>query len=297
MKSFTLEMALRHPVSTYVLVAFAVTWGVWVPRALVNQGLLDWQWPLLLGKAWTYGPALAALAVTAALGGRPALRQIAAAVARWNVGWRWYALVLLVPFAVSGLAMLVHERATGQPAAWPVQQPADLLVLPFLLLILALTDGLGEEIGWRGFMLPRLQSRLSPLSASVLLGAVWSVWHLPLLWTHGAPLEGRSFLLLILQLIPTAILFTWVFNHTRGSVLVAILLHASQNLAGPPVPLPDAGLFTPYLLTVAFKWTLAIVVLSADPRFRVWNAPSTAARPAAAATEAHQDQPRHQPAG
>ena len=119
-----------------------------------------------------------------------------------------------------------------------------------------------------------------------------------LLWTHGAPLEGRSFLLLILQLIPTAILFTWVFNHTRGSVLVAILLHASQNLAGPPVPLPDAGLFTPYLLTVAFKWTLAIVVLSADPRFRVWNAPSTAARLAAAATEAHQqDQPRYQPTG
>ena len=109
MKSFASGMAWRHPVSTYVLVAFGVTWAVWVPRAFVNQGLLDWQWPLLLGTAWTYGPALAALAVTAALGGKPALRQLAGAVARWRVGWRWYAVVLLVPFAVSGLAVLVHE--------------------------------------------------------------------------------------------------------------------------------------------------------------------------------------------
>ena len=135
-------------------------------------------------------------------------------------------------------------------------------------------------------LLQALASRplLTQLSASVLLGVVWSAWHLPLLWTHGAPLEGRSFLLLVLQLIPTAILFSWVFNHTQGSVLMAILLHATQNLAGPPVPLADEGLFTPYLLTVAFKWALAIVVLTADPSFRVWHAPSSSARPVVAVT-------------
>src|SRR5207248_11474176 len=83
----------------------------------------------------------------------------------------------------------------------------------------------------------------------------------------------RPFLPLTLQLIPPTILFTCAFNNRRATVLLAILLHASQNLAGPPLPLPDAGLFTPYLLTVAFKWTIAIVVLSADPCFRVWNSP------------------------
>jgi uncharacterized protein len=277
-------LASRHPVGAYFLAAFALTWAVWVPRALVHQGVLDWDWPLLLGKAWTYSPALAAVAVTAVLAGRGGLRQLGRALVRWRVGWRWYALVLLAPFAVSGSATLLHERLTGQPATWPVQQPAELLVFPLLILILALTDGLGEEVGWRGFALPRLQEWLSPPIASVLLGVVWAAWHLPLLWTHGAPLEGRSFLLLLLQLVPTAILFTWVFNHTRASVLIAVLLHATQNLAGPIAPLPDDGLFTPYLLSIVFKGVLAVVVLATDPGFRIGHLqrsrPGMAAAPA-----------------
>jgi len=267
----------------YFLAAFVLTWAVWVPRALVQQGLLDWDWPVLLGKAWTYSPALAAVAVTAALAGRLGLRRLGGALVRWRVGWSWYALVLLGPFALSAPAMLLHERLTGQPAPWPAQHPGDLLVFPLLILILALTDGIGEEVGWRGYALPRLQKWLTPTMASVLLAVVWAAWHLPLLWTHGASLEGRSFLLLLVQLIPTAILFTWVFNHTRGSVLIAILLHASQNLAGPLVPLLEEGLFTPYLLTVAFKWALAIVVLVAAPSFQLRHASSTPASGAVAA--------------
>jgi uncharacterized protein len=282
MRPLTSRLASRHPVATYFLAAFVLTWAVWVPRALVQQGLLDWDWPVLLGKAWTYGPALAAVAATAALAGRHGLRRLGGALVRWRVGWRWYAAVLLGPFALSATAMLLHERLTGQPAPWPVRQASDLLVFPLLILILAFTDGIGEEVGWRGFALPRLQEWLKPPAASVLIAVVWAAWHLPLLWTHGAPLEGRSFLMVLLQLIPTAILFTWVFNHTQGSVLMAILLHATQNLAGPPVPLLDEGLFTPYLLTVALKWVLAIVVLVLAPSFRLRHASRTPASPAAA---------------
>jgi uncharacterized protein len=257
----------RHPVVTYFAAAFLLTWAVWVPRALVHQEFIDWSWPVLLGRAWTYSPALAAVAVTLVLAGRPGLRQLGSGLVRWRVGWRWYALVLLGPFGVSTTALLLHAGLAGQPVAWPVQKPTDLLVYPLLILILAFTDGLGEEVGWRGFALPRLQQWLAPSVASVVLGGVWAVWHLPLLWTHGAPLEGRSFVLLLLQLVPTAVLFTWVFNHTRGSVLIAVLLHATQNLAGPPVPVPDEGLFTPYLLTVVLKWALAIAVLVVVPSF------------------------------
>ena len=120
--------------------------------------------------------------------------------------------------------------------------------------------------------------------ASVLLGVVWAVWHLPLFWTHGAPLEGRSFLLLLLQLVPTSILFTWVFNHTRRSALFAILLHATQNLAGPPAPQPADSLFTPYLVSVVLKWVLACAVLVAAPSFR--RRPASTTRTAAAAANA-----------
>ena len=264
-----MTIARRYPVTAYFLVAYALTWLVWVPRALAQQGLLDWRWPVLLGRAWSYGPALAAVATAAALGGRPGLRRLGRALVRWRVGRRWWAEVLLGPFAVSWSAMLLHERLTGLPARWPVERPAELLVFPLLLLILALSDGLGEEVGWRGYALPRLQEWLRPAVASVLLSGVWAAWHLPLFWTHNVPLGGRPFPLLLLSLVPTSILFTWVFNHTRGSVLLAIVLHGTHNLAGPVLPLADDGFFTPFLLTVAFKWVLALVVLVADPSFRL----------------------------
>lgn len=165
-------LARRYPVTTYFLAAYALTWVVWVPRALVHQGLLNWQWAVALGQAWTYAPALAAVAVTAVVAGRPGLRQLGGSLLRWRVGWRWYGVVFLAPFAVSCSALLLHERLTGQPARWPVQHPAELLVFPLLLLLLALTDGLGEEVGWRGCALPRLQQRIAPAAASVLLAIV-----------------------------------------------------------------------------------------------------------------------------
>jgi membrane protease YdiL (CAAX protease family) len=261
-------VARRYPVATFFLAAYALTWAVWVPRALAHQGLLTWRWPATLGRAWSYGPALAAVAVATATAGRPGLRRLGRALGRWRIGWRWWAVVLLGPFVVSWGAMLAHQRLTGLPARWPVARPAELLVFPLLILIVALTDGLGEEVGWRGYALPGLQARLGPAAASALLGVVWAAWHLPLFWTRGAPLEGRPFPLLLLALVPTAVLFTWVFNHTGGSVLAAVLLHATHNLAGPVLPRGAEGVFTPFLLTVACKWALALAALLADPRLR-----------------------------
>ena len=121
--------------------------------------------------------------------------------------------VFVAPFALSGASWLLHAQLTRQPARWPVQQPAEPLVVPLLFLVLTLTDGLGEEVGWRGYALPRLQERLTTALASVLLGLVWAAWHPTLFWTLGAVLEGHPFSLL-LEVVPTAVLFTWVFNHT-----------------------------------------------------------------------------------
>jgi membrane protease YdiL (CAAX protease family) len=252
-----------------------------VPRALVQQGLLAWDWPVVLGQGWAYGPALAAVATATIAAGRPGLRQLGRGLVRWRVGWRWYLVVGVAPFALSGAGRLLHEQLTGQPARWPVQQPAELLVFPLLILILALTDGLGEEVGWRGYALPHLQRHLGPAVASLVLGLLWAGWHLPLFWTRGAPLEGRPFPLLLLALVPTTVLFTWVFNHTQGSVLLAILLHATHNLAGPDLPRPEEGFFTPFLLVTGLKWMLAVLVLVADPRVGLRGGPVPAGAAAA----------------
>jgi membrane protease YdiL (CAAX protease family) len=113
----------------------------------------------------------------------------------------------------------------------------------------------------------------------MLLGIVWTAWHGPLFRTHGAPPEGPSVSPLLLALLPASVLFTWVFKHTGGSILAAVLLHATHNLAGLVLPRADEGVPTPFLLSVAFTWALALVVLVADPslRLRTGRAPSEAA--------------------
>lgn len=245
---------------TFVLLALAVTWVVWVPRALESAGVLDGRWATELGAVWSYGPAAAAV-LTAALIGRPALRDLGARLARWRVGARWWAVVLVGPAALwLATAGLHGVLGGGAELRVPVVEVGAAGLLP-LLLVLALTDGLGEELGWRGFALPRLLARTGPVAAGLLLGVVWAVWHAPLHWTDGVPLEGTPVWLLLVQLPACAVAYTWVFLRTGGSVLLAVALHAALGVFG--VPLPGAGEdWRPYLLFLGLQVGVAAVLVA-----------------------------------
>jgi len=256
-------MVRRHPATVFVLLTYAITWVVWVPRALVSQGLLTATWPVALGAFWTYGPALAAV-TTAALAGRQALREMGSRLVRWRVRWWWYAVVLLGPTAfsavVSGLAgLLGWSDSLRQPAL--IEQ--GLLAAGPLLLTLVLTDGLGEETGWRGFLLPRQLEHLAPFVASVVLGLIWALWHLPLFWTDGAMLAGSSPLVLLIELPAVGIVYTWVFEHTEGSGLLAILLHGASNLSTMTASVAGGGDVAVTGLVLVAKWVLALAVVLA----------------------------------
>src|ERR687897_2688842 len=158
----------RYPLVTLFLLAFGLTWVVWVPRAAGA--------PLgTVGMAWTWVPAIAALLAAALTGGRGALRDLGARMVRWRVGWQWYLVVILGPavfsLAVAGIYTLFG--GSWADAAPPAILAGPLLLLPLFLLILTLTDGLGEELVWRGFALPRLLTRYNALVASLVLGVIW----------------------------------------------------------------------------------------------------------------------------
>jgi membrane protease YdiL (CAAX protease family) len=245
----------RYPLVLFFVLTFVLTWVVWVPRAAgVPVGIL--------GDLWTWIPALAAILAAALTGGRPALRRLFAALVRWRVGWEWYVLVLAAPAvlaaAVAGAyALLGGSWAVGFPAA-----TAGLGSLAVFLVVLTLTDGVGEELAWRGFALPRLLERYSALVASVVLGVLWGLWHLPLLFTEGKALYGQPTWVLLTDIVAKSILFTWVFLRTRGSVLIAALLHATTNLfaVSPTVAQSGGDLLLPVLALVA-KWLLVGVIL------------------------------------
>ena len=247
----------RHDLSVFFLTVFALTWVVWIPRAAgVPMGVL--------GDLWTWAPAVAAVSSAALSQGRAGVRDLGRRLVLWRVGWIWYLLVLLGPLIFSVLVAAVDVLLGG---SWTAARPSALaLSLPAIALTLAaltLTDGLGEELAWRGYALPRLLVRHRMLAASLILGVVWWLWHLPLVWTVGAAIEGEPVWLLLVDLLAKSLLFTIVFVHTRGSVLIAILLHASTNLfAVSPAPGTDGDLTLP-LIALALKWLLAAVTFAA----------------------------------
>jgi uncharacterized protein len=246
----------RYPLVTFFLLAFAITWVVWVPRAAgASLGVV--------GHAWTWTPAIAALLAAALTGGRDAMGELVARLVRWRVGWQWYLVVILGPAAFSLAVAGVYVLLGG---SWAAAAPAalregPLMLLPLFLVILTLTDGLGEELAWRGFALPRLLTRYNALVASLVLGVLWGLWHLPLVWTEGAPLHQQPVWLFLLDITAKSVLFTWVFLHTRGSALLAGLLHGATNLFAASPILPGTGDLTLPLLAAGAKWVLVVVVI------------------------------------
>ena len=250
----------RHDVLVFMLAALILTWVVWVPRAMGAQ-------VGVIGQLWTWIPAMTALGCAAVLYGRAGVRDLGRRLVLWRVRWWWYPVVLLGPLVfalmVAGIAVLLGEPwDAARPPALTLSIPA----LGLTLLILALTDGLGEELGWRGYLLPRLLIRHRAFVASLILGLYWWLWHLPSLWTAGGAMEGQPPWLLLADLLAKSLLFTYVFLGTQGSVLIVILLHASTNLFGVSPPIgPDGDLTVP-LVALALKWVLAVALFVRLPR-------------------------------
>jgi membrane protease YdiL (CAAX protease family) len=245
----------RYPTTTFFLVAFLITWVVWVPNVLGPNSFAG-----TLAPFWTYGPATAAVVVAAVAG---SLRELGGRLVRWRVGWRWYALVLLGPAAFYAVVAVLHAGFgwSGEPAQTDALRVSLASLVP-LFLMFTVTDGLGEEPGWRGFALPRLLARTSRLNASLLIGVLWAAWHLPLFWTVGRPLYGQSFLIMLVELPAMSVLYTWVFQHTAGSALLAILFHASWSAWWSvfTVSAIEADSLRSTLLILALKWALVAAV-------------------------------------
>jgi membrane protease YdiL (CAAX protease family) len=206
-------MELRSPLTAYFALAFALTWAL-LPFAQASRGTA------LLAL---FGPAAAAV-IAAAWGGRQQLRDLRGRIMEWRVPIRWYVVALLLPLPISALA-------SGLEYLWGAHgpiRPQPITVLGVLVFVLVV----GEEIGWRGFALPRLLTRFGPWSASAALGALWALWHLPLFHLAGMPQFGSPFLPYIAYTIALSIILTFLAQHTRGSVIIATLFHGAVNTFG-----------------------------------------------------------------
>src|SRR4051812_48032677 len=224
----------RHPLLFYFVFAYAGTWLTELPYVLSadGSGLLSYSSPLLI---WTspvcvfMGPFLAAFIMTGVTEGRAGVRSFLRRFVLWRVGLGWYLFVLAGVPAILVLSVIVLPGVLGS-----FQGLATLAPLPLLFLAVYgffLSGPLGEEPGWRGFALPRLQSLHGPLVGSLILGPLWALWHLPLFFTPWNTLSTFNVVVFVLATTCLSIIYTWAFNNTKGSLLIAILLHWSFNVS------------------------------------------------------------------
>jgi len=266
----------RHPLVAYFVVAFAGTWLFLLPIVLSQRGsgLLPFTLPdvafivLYLLAVYT-GPTLAAFLVTAATSGKAGVRHLLRRYVQWRVGLRWY---LLVFFGYPVIHLLAASVVLGAAPLNALAQRWPLFFTFYLpnLLTFQLISVLGEEPGWRGFALPRLQQRYGALLGSLILGVLIGLWHFPAYFVPGLILQGPFDLLTefvvntfgIVILMP---LWTWVFNNAGGSILIAILLHCASNASVSFVfsQLLDLASFGTTAVQQILVWDLVAIVGSA----------------------------------
>lgn len=278
-------MPKKYALVLFFLLAYLFTWSNWLPRALNSRGLTSVQVPEILSLLAGYGPALAAILAASLTYGRQGLRELFGRLVKWRVGIRWYLVALFLPALITILAVLINTRWLGGaapdfsavvfpfgPAETPLWQKILILFLVFTLGF----DGLGEELGWRGFALPRLLERYTPLAASLLLGALWAVWHFPYALTEGTFLSEVPLHWFLLNLLGVSIIYTWIFVNTNGSLLPVLLFHAAGNTISNLLPiLPPAAVdLRIYYITIVINWAIALVVFfvslrNLESRFRL----------------------------
>lgn len=216
--------------------------------------------------ATSCAPTLAALLVAAFYPGAGGARSVTRQLRTWRIGLVWYAIALIGPLILLFAAEAFSAVRRGAP-------PSHWMILPSFsgpggLYFVIFGSLFAEEPGWRGFAQPRLQTRYGALAASVIIGLLWSTWHL---WYVILPgdlwnVTRTDAVATYIRLVSTAIVYAWMYNSTNGSLLIAMLAHLGHNLAASFIPAPADGGQQHLTIAVAYLVVAIVVILSTEPR-------------------------------
>ena len=247
-----------HPLFSYFFLAYAISWIVFIPYILAEWGYLQGEYTVFY-VLHVFGPAFAAVIVTFAIAGKAGLQAMRQSLRQRSASLPWYLFILL------GIPALVMIGIISQPEAFESYTGITTSMLvgyPFYLAATVFGIGLGEEPGWRGFALPRMQKQYGPLWGTLLLGILWSCWHLPDFLTAskggGEGTNWTTFLtnfpIFTLAVVSLAFIMTWIYNNTKGSLFIAVIAHAS-------VDAPEVAGWTalfPAVSMIGFHWAILV---------------------------------------
>jgi membrane protease YdiL (CAAX protease family) len=257
------EFLKRHSLILGILLMFLFTW----PIDLSNSGVLPLRVPFIIYLFLGWGFIFASLIMTGLTLGKDSVIALLKRFLIWRVSWKWYLVVFLLMPSIQFAAIFLNSVLTQTSidfnnvfARQIFGETGGLIVfvVPFLLIDFIAN---GEEMGWRGYVLPRLQARYNALISSLILGVIWGFWHFP---KFLAPDNHSSFLVFMVDSVAKAVLFTWIYNNTRGSLLLVTLFHAVGNTGGVflPVGTTVSGANTgTYLIQVGLEILAAILIV------------------------------------
>jgi len=268
----------RAPVGSllkFFFLTYAVTWACFITAAAISHGTAPTV-PALAAVRWllvllgTFAPSLVALGVTARDNGTPGTQALLRRLFAWRVDARWYLFAIGYMVAIKLTVALLHRVITG---SWPRFGNEAWYVIVAAIVISTPVQA-GEEIGWRGYALPRLAARFGFARAGVLLGLIWACWHLPLFFLPGIDKYGQSFPVWALGVTALSVAITWLYAHTKESLLLVMLMHSAVNQTLGIVPSAVAKAANPFALspslvawlTAALLWITAAYFLVRMPK-------------------------------
>jgi uncharacterized protein len=258
----------RHSLVLGIVLMFLLTW----PIDLANVGLMPFQAPFIVYIFLGWGFVFAAVIMTGLTLGKEGVVTLLKRYLQWRVGWKWYLVVFLLPSALVIPAVYINAALTGVVPDYSTVmahkifgESANLLlfILPWFLYEIVTN---GEEIGWRGYVLPRLQAKHSALISTLILGVIWGFWHLP---KFLPDFDAVHFAWFMVHTMAIAMILTWIYNGTRGSLLLVVMYHASINTVTMFVPIANTqsnanmGSYIAYVLLELV--TAIIIVITAGP--------------------------------
>lgn len=253
----------RYSVPLFYILAFVFSWLGWVPQALHARGLFPFDSPLLslLGGV---GPTLAAVVVLLLLRDRQGLRDLFRSLFKLRVSFWWYLFAFGFWVAVTALALGVGALF-GQPLP-AAGQFAWVSLLP--VFVTMLLSNVWEEIGWRGFALPRLREKAADLPVALLMGFLWFLWHLPLLLNPSSPMSNLPWIGELVFSLSLTVIYNWLFLQTGRSLFFVSVLHAMSNTAA--YVLHELGVFVssyPFVVGVTTLVALVLILIYGPRRF------------------------------
>jgi uncharacterized protein len=257
----------------FFLLTYIVSWSIWISLMLASSQISEGVSNIvrLFGVLM---PAVSAVILTALSGGRSGINHLFSRLKIWLVSAKWWLAILFIYPALLVAAGLLYNLFEPKMAVGLLPISVGSLIANIIFLSIA---ALGEEIGWRGVALPALQKRNTPFMSSLVLGLLWSVWHLPF-WLLIATLSQFGwvyFVMNFLFIVPTSFFITWFFNHSKGSILLPVFFHVVFNVVNVAI-FPVTGVVGAFGIFIVMQFALVIMITPSLRRTKPFNECPTA---------------------